>query len=123
MQGIDADQIEAQFACRNTRELEPLAHDVEREPATRERTGTGIGDLALADKTVDITDRYLERRRASAAATAADANTILSELLDLDLREVRDHVRLDISRRIMHFVKQLLLAGLRGQRHRSHQPW
>ena len=39
------------------------------------------------------------------------------DLLDLYLREIRDHVGLDISRGIVHLVEQLLLAGLR--RHRA----
>ena len=51
----------AQFAGGNARQFQPLAHDVERQSAARERTRTGIGDLALADEAVDIADRDLQR--------------------------------------------------------------
>src|SRR6478736_880148 len=56
VQRIHPDQIEPQFACRDARQPEPLANNFKREMAARQCAGTGIGDLALADKAVDITD-------------------------------------------------------------------
>src|ERR1019366_6395552 len=71
MQGIDADQLKPQFAGRNARELQPLANDFERQLPARQSAGAGIGYLALADETVDIADRNLERSGSLAAASAA----------------------------------------------------
>ena len=39
VQGIDADQLEAQFACRNAGQLQPLAHDFQRQPSARQAPG------------------------------------------------------------------------------------
>ena len=61
VQGIDADQLEPQLAGGNAGELQPLANDFERQPPARQGAGTGIGNLPLADETVDIADRDLER--------------------------------------------------------------
>jgi hypothetical protein len=44
-------------------------------------------------------------------------NAIGSDLLDCHLREICDHIRLEIFRGVVHLVQQLLLAGLR--RHRT----
>jgi len=49
VQGIDADQVEPCFRHRNTGKREAFAHDLQRQPATPDRAGTGIGDLAFAD--------------------------------------------------------------------------
>ena len=117
MQGIDADQVEPQFTCRDAGQLQPLAHDLERQLSARQRAGTGIGNLSLADKTVEIADRDFQRAGSLAAAAAADVHAIRPDLLDSDLRKIRDHVGLEILRRIVHLVEQLLLAGLR--RHRT----
>ena len=38
VQGVDADQIEPQFACGNAGELQPLADNFERELSARQRT-------------------------------------------------------------------------------------
>ena len=67
MQRIDADQFEAQFAGRNAGEFQPLADDFQRQPPARQCAGTGIGNLPLADKTVDIADRDLQRAGALGA--------------------------------------------------------
>src|ERR1700679_1286778 len=54
------------------------------------------------------------RRGPSPPPPAADPYPVLVDLLDRHLREIRGHIRLEISGGIMHLVEQLLLAGLRG---------
>ena len=117
MQGIDADQFEAQFARCDTGQLQPFADDLQRQSSARERAGAGIGDLPLADIAVDIADRDFQRIGAFRTAPAADAHAIGCDFLDPHLREIRNHVGLEISGGIVHLVEQLLLAGLR--RHRA----
>src|SRR3954471_24432827 len=94
VQGIDADQFEPQFAHGDTGQLQSFADDLQRQPSPRQRAGAGIGDLALADVAVDITGRDLQRVGSLRAAPTADTNPVGSDLLDLYLREIRDHVRL-----------------------------
>ena len=45
------------------------------------------------------------------------AHAVFGDLLDLHLREIGDHVRLNVPGGIVHLIEQLLLAGLR--RHRA----
>src|SRR5262249_20846945 len=114
VQGIDADQIEAQFACSDAGQPQALADDVERQPAARQRAGTGIGDLASTDETVDKPARAFQRIAPLPAAPAADAHAILRDFRDLYFRKIRNDIRLEILPGVVHLVEQLLLAGPRG---------
>ena len=111
MQRIDADQIEAPFAGLDLCELEPLARDLQRQPRTGFRARSGIGHLPLADVAVDITDRDFQRVGTLRAAPARNAHAIRTDLLDRDLREIRNDIRLHVTRRIVNLVEQLLLAS------------
>jgi len=54
MQRVDAEQVEAQPLARHAREAQALAHDLAGEPRALGSAGTGVGDLALADKAVIV---------------------------------------------------------------------
>ncbi len=102
VQGIDADQVEAQFAGGDAGELQPLAHDVERQPSPRQRAGPGIGDLALADKAVDIADRNFQRVRCAVVPRPPLTRTRSGAISStVDLREVGNHVGLEILRGVV----------------------
>src|ERR1700733_8972 len=60
VQRVDADQFEPPFAGGHAGQLQPLPDDLQRKPSTRQGTGTGVGNLALADIAVDIADRDLQ---------------------------------------------------------------
>src|SRR5262249_30905651 len=106
VQRVHADQVEAQFACGDAGQFQPLADDVERKAAARQRARASVGDLPFADETVDIADRDLQRAGAPGAPTTRDAHAIRRDLLDRYLRKIRDHVRLEIAGGIVHFVEQ-----------------
>src|SRR6478736_3882563 len=117
VQGIDADKFETQFACGNTRQLQPFADNLQRQPSAPQRARAGIGDLPLADIAVDIADRDLQRIGTLVAAPATYPHAIRSNLLDGHFRKIRYHVRLEILSGVVQLVEQLLLAGPR--RHRA----
>ena len=48
VRGINADQFESGLNCHNTGQLQPLAHDVQRQSSARNCAGAGIRDLSLA---------------------------------------------------------------------------
>src|ERR1700759_3673835 len=110
VQRVDADALKPPFAGSHAGQLQPLPHDLQCEPSAREGPGTGVGNLALADIAVDIADRDLQRAGAFGSAPATDTHAISSDLLDPDLRKIRDHVGLDILPGIVDLIEQLLLA-------------
>src|SRR3954464_13851597 len=92
---------------------EPLAYDVEREFSPRHGARSSIGDLALADERIDVTDGCLQEARLGRTPTTCHAHAVMPDLLDAHCREVGDYVRLEVFCRIMNFVEQLLLHGRR----------
>ena len=81
------------------------------------RIGTDDGDRRDAAPAILVCRRDLVLRRRRIALRARDAHAVVAHLLQLHLREIRDHVRKDVGGRIADLVQHLL-----GDRRRHDQP-
>ena len=80
-----------------------------RELGASQRTRAGIEEHVFADEafmqpidTLRVGVRGLPRY-------AADPNPVVADLLELGGREIDDHIRRDVVRRIVHLIEELLL--------------
>ena len=73
------------------------------------RADNGHGGDAAPAILIGRGDLVLRCRRI--APGAGDANAVVARLLELDLREIRDHVGKDVGRRIADFVQHLFGDG------------
>ena len=90
MDGVDADQIEAQFAQWSG--LQAFGEDLLGELRASDRSGSGVRDLTFAGPAVVKTYRDLQRVGPGLARGSCDANAVVSEILELNVGEIGDYV-------------------------------
>ncbi|KPZ16601.1 hypothetical protein ALO56_200107 [Pseudomonas viridiflava] len=77
----------------------------------RQRTGPAVGNLPFADPAIQIADRHLQGLGARTAIRSGNLYPVLCVCVEADPGKIGAHVGREVSRRVMHFIDQLLSAG------------
>ncbi|MCY1526571.1 hypothetical protein D9M68_616030 [compost metagenome] len=108
--GQDADGAD-QVGPQAQRRVHALADDVGGQPGARLGLNPRVGDFRLGQPAAAVADVDLEFFGARMAGDAAHRHAIRAQLGHAGLAEVRDDIRRQIARGIVHFIQQLFLDG------------
>ena len=111
MQAVDADQAGVEGVVGEAAQTQPLRHDLAGEPGARDSIGPTVGELPLAQITVEIADAHLVGRGPRTSPRAGDRHPARPHLAKGDAGHVEHTVGRDIARWIVDFVEKLLGAG------------
>ena len=107
-QRVSSNQIDARGGdAKNI--LEPFPDDIAGEPPARGCRRSGVADAGLGEKSRIETDGHFALGRPRAAVGAGDADAVLALRVNRHTAEVGSDIGGQVSRRIVHFIKKLLL--------------
>ena len=84
----------------------PLQHG-QRQFAALPRTGAGIGNLALTDKTIAVTQRHLELPGPGLPGGTLHLNAVAAQRGEKHTRKIGHHIGLQVAGRVFQLVQQL----------------
>ena len=107
MNGVHAEEVDAQFFCVEFHDFEAFLENLFRKLRAPQRPGPCIKEHVFADIAFGAADRDFQCRRSWFARNATDAHAIGTDLLKLRSGEIDNGVRCDVVRRIVNFIEHL----------------